>query len=280
MFRKILSWILNALLGSASKKTNPQAEIVRNNNEATSPQEEQMANEETIPQEKEEPEDAHEIRLIQLNNKTEIDNMTRVRINKDFFGIVVHWTGAPKQDEIITMRYCLYTSLLGYHYFIGRDGTIYELAPWPARMYHCGTGEGHPLYTKEAQIKYGTIRCPPWEHTASRPHPDSPNSCLMGICTAVEDAKGTITPECRTSLVVILAHVCRTIGKQLDIHDDIVLHNFLTGKDCHKWYVDNPEDWKTLKDDIATLVKSEEKLPIVVDKRTLTITKKDVIWNA
>jgi len=180
-------------------------------------------------------------KLIKIVNE-QLDTLHAGRDVVDLKAIVNHWTAAPGQSAFITMHYCIFVTGNAYHYFVDRDGMIYEFIKYPHRANHCGAN----VYTTKARERFPRY-CPPTDHRII-PHNNTPNNITLGICTAVEDEEGRMTPECYNSLVLINARSAVKYGKDLNIDDDIILHSFFTDKkQCHKYFVLFPEEFIAFK---------------------------------
>lgn len=187
-------------------------------------------------------------KLIKLLNP-ELSTLTGGRNVSDLQAIVNHWTAAPGQDAIVTIKYCLFTTKHAYHYFVDRDGTIYQFTPFPIRADHCGAN----VYTQPAITRFKKY-CPTTDHRVI-PHKNTPNNVTLGICTAVEDDDGRMTDECYRSLVLINAYSINNFNPNLDPLNDVILHSFFTSeKECHKWFVRNPDKFIKFKQDIKHTV--------------------------
>ncbi len=109
------------------------------------------------------------------------------------------------------------------HYIIGLEGEIIRVIPEDEVAYHSGN--------KEVNRKSIGIECT---------RPDS--SGKMNTCTY-------------DSLVKLLAHISKKYN--LNPTKDIIRHYDVTGKDCPKYYVDNPLEFEKLKNDVQNIVISE-----------------------
>jgi hypothetical protein len=173
-----------------------------------------------------------------------IDN----KVIREYLAETIHWTASPKQPVVDTLRYCIYTSHDFYNYFVGGT-TIYVLAKPPKRGIHCG----EDVYLPDAIKKFPKY-CPPTDNKVI-PHMSSPNSCTIGICTYVIDTDGTMDNDTYYSLTVIAAKVIHDFAPKLDPLNDIVLHSFFTNlKQCHKFFVLNPDKFNDFKFNVKHLV--------------------------
>jgi hypothetical protein len=63
------------------------------------------------------------------------------------------------------------------------------------------------------------------------------------------------------------------VGKHLNVREDVVLHNFLTGKDCHLFFYKNPSELEKLRDDIQDILETGVPLEVTTDPSELVVTK-------
>lgn len=167
-------------------------------------------------------------------------------------GIVIHWVANPNSSAIANRNFfeSRKNGGKGYgsaHYIIGLEGEVIQCIPISEMSYHVGAKQ----YKPEVISKLGTYS----------------NSCTLGIeCTHI-DWNGKMRPSTYNSLLKLCADLC-TVYK-LDPMNDLYLHYDITGKDCHKWFVENPDEWMNFKE---TVIKSIKTNPIN--------WKKDIIKKA
>lgn len=135
-------------------------------------------------------------------------------------GIVVHNTGNPGTTAEQNRRYYGNVAKTGETYvssnfLIGIDGTI--------------------------------ILCVPLDEVAYCSN--NRNSDTLSIECCHEDESGALSEEAHDSLVKLCAWLCEQYN--LDAEEDIIRHYDITGKECPRYYTDNPEAWEALKGEIA-----------------------------
>lgn len=110
------------------------------------------------------------------------------------------------------------------HAIVGLLGEIIQCIPWLERAYHVGAKTYKPEALKRLDTTY-------------------PNARMIGLEACHEDESGRPNDTTLYSLVCITAFLCYKFN--LDPKKDIYRHYDITGKKCHKFYVDNPNEWKS-----------------------------------
>jgi N-acetylmuramoyl-L-alanine amidase CwlA len=145
-------------------------------------------------------------------------------------GIVVHWVANPNTSAKANRNFFenRKNGKSGYgsaHYIIDLDGSIIMAIPPEEVAYHVGAES----YRSEALKRLGSY----------------PNSTTLGIeCTHV-DWNGKMTDKTYESLILFCAELCKKYN--LDPLADLYRHYDITGKICHKWFVDHPYEWEKFK---------------------------------
>lgn len=87
------------------------------------------------------------------------------------------------------------------------------------------------------------------------------NSDTLSIECCHEDESGRLSEAAHDSLIKLCAWLCAQYG--LDANEDIIRHYDITGKECPRYYTDNPEEWEALKGEIAAALPAfdEEETP-------------------
>jgi len=148
-------------------------------------------------------------------------------------GLIVHYVGNPDTSAIFNRDYfeIRKKGMLGYgsaHLIVGLEGEILQCIPLDEVAHHAGPT---PETTKAAKRIFGSY----------------PNGCTIGIETCHLDEAGRYTPETWHSAVKLCAWLCQ----QFDLtEDDIFTHHFVTGKDCPRWFVHNPDEWVRFINDV------------------------------
>ena len=149
-------------------------------------------------------------------------------------GIVVHWTGVPKQKAEMVRKYFDHFApkekkAVSAHYIIDFDGTVYHIIPDTEIAYHVSSS----TVPDDILQKYGY-----------------PNYSMIGIECCVQDSRGHMTfdtSDALLNLVTMLMARSRLYVDSLFRHYDLTT----TQKDCHKYYVDNPGEWENFKFTVA-----------------------------
>ena len=147
--------------------------------------------------------------------------------------IVVHWIGNAGRTAENNAKY--FDSLKGgrgtyasSHYIIGNDGVV--------------------------------IRCVPENEVAY--HASSANSYSIGIEVCHPDNTGKYTDAAYRALVELLVDLCDRY--KLEPTQAIIRHYDVSEKDCPRYYVKNPNEWKKLKQDVADAMSKDEELEYAV----------------
>jgi len=164
--------------------------------------------------------------------------------------IVIHWISqtSSAQNNIIycsTMptnpnpRYC------GFQSVIDKDGTIYKTMPFGEKTYGCGTAD-YNNYTKLGKQLYDDF--------------GSPNNVTFNIELCHPDMTGKPTVETYKGIVEYVAYLCNVFT--LDPFNDVVLHSDIVSTSvkppCHKWFYSNPSKWNSFKNEVSTLMSSND----------------------
>jgi N-acetylmuramoyl-L-alanine amidase len=173
---------------------------------------------------------------------------TSIKIYKDFLtlnkwsrpglkrisvkGIEIHWVENPKSSAKATRAWFEArkggkNSFGSTQFVVDLDGDIIQMIP-----------EDEIAFSSGAQ-KYRDKK--------SNLGPKAPYWYTLSIeCTHL-DWSGKMSPETYSSLMELVLHLC---GKYSLSAKDLYLHYDLTGKECHKWFVDNPKEWAKFKNAI------------------------------
>jgi len=156
-------------------------------------------------------------------------------------GIVIHWvanarTSANGNRNFFENRKEGKTGYGSAHFIIDLDGSVMLVLPEDEMAYHVGANR----YMDEAVKKLS----------------EYPNDCTLGIeCTHLSD-NGRMSKQTDETLVKLITDLMYKY--MLDPEKDLYLHFDITGKDCHKWFVDNSDEWDNLKKRVAEGIKSKE----------------------
>ena len=118
-------------------------------------------------------------------------------------------------------------------YIIDLNGNIVQIIPDEEIAYSSGGRK----YKEGIKEKLGT---PPYHNT------------LSIECTHTEN-DGKMTDETYNSLIELCTYLCNKY--KLDSRN-LYLHYDCTGKICHKWFVDNLDEWKIFKNSVEGGLKS------------------------
>ena len=151
---------------------------------------------------------------------------------KKIKGIVIHWTANPNTSAKANRDFFETRKLgkKGYgsaQYIIGLDGEIIHCIPDDEMAYHVGAKK----YKTKAKLELSTY----------------PNNCTLGIECTIINKNGLMTTKTYNTLIELVCYLL------IDLHlneDNLYLHYDITGKKCHKWFVDKPEQWQKFKSQI------------------------------
>lgn len=108
-----------------------------------------------------------------------------------------------------------------------------------------GYGSAHYIIDLDGKI----IQCIPESEVAY--HCSLRNNDTIGVeCTHIDDM-GNMTGLTYNSLLEVVSNLMKKY--ELNI-DKLYLHFNITGKKCHKWFVDNPAEWKKFKNIVKELI--------------------------
>jgi N-acetylmuramoyl-L-alanine amidase len=183
-------------------------------------------------------------------------------------GIVIHWVANVGSSALANRNYFENRKYgkTGYgsaHYIIDLDGDVIRCIPENEMAYHVGS----KTYTKEALSRLSTY----------------PNNCTIGIECCHVDWNGKMTDATYNTLVELAADLLK---KYKLTADDLWLHKEVVGwKNCHKWFVDNPDEWVKFKELVRE--KMKDKSPNIEKPKEdsnkngdcYTIQSGDTLWK-
>ena len=151
--------------------------------------------------------------------------------------IVVHWVGNANSSAVANRNYFenlknTHTTSASSHYIVGLNGEI--------------------------------IRCIPEDEVAFHSVSYSMNRKSIAIEDCHPDWNGKFNDATYNSLVELCADICRRHNLTID---NIIRHYDVTGKDCPRYYVNNPDEWVKFKNDVANkLGQPTTTVPVVEEK--------------
>lgn len=170
-------------------------------------------------------------------------------------GIVIHWVANTNSSAIANRNFfeSRKNGTLNFgsaHYIVGINGEIIKCLPDNEVSYHVGG-----TYTELAKTKFES----------------KPNSMMIGIeCCHIKN-NGEMSKETYDKVVELTANLI--INYNLT-NEDIYLHNHITGKDCHKWFVDNPKEFIKFKQNVELFI-FNKKIADIEDKLKNTTNNED-----
>jgi N-acetylmuramoyl-L-alanine amidase len=141
-------------------------------------------------------------------------------------GIVIHWvqnpnTTAKQNRDFFELRKNGDKGYGSAHYIINLDGEIIQCIPDLEMAYHVGAKEYNDIIDKKLS--------------------NYPNNCTIGIECCHIDMAGNMTDLTVLALKELIISLCQKY-KLSPLHD-LFRHYDITGKFCHKYYVNNADKW-------------------------------------
>ena len=136
-------------------------------------------------------------------------------------GVVIHYVGNPGTTARANRNY--FESLSS-----GEEGTY---------------ASSHFVVGLEGEV----IQCVPLTEVAYASNQRNDDTLSIEVCHP--DETGEFSPVTYDRVVELTAWLCRTF--KLDPSRDVIRHYDVTGKECPKYYVENPEAWEQLRADVA-----------------------------
>ena len=151
-------------------------------------------------------------------------------------GLVIHYVDAAGgHAQAVRNNFIKWANQMPVHYASAHDiidlnGDIYHIIPYDEMAWHVGAEK----YTEIGNY-FGY-----------------PNGCLIGVELCHPDETAKPTEKTRKAAI----DLCRDLCVQFNLNPmvDIYLHNDITGKWCHKYYCDHPEEWLNFRSDVQGAV--------------------------
>lgn len=140
---------------------------------------------------------------------------------KKINGVVIHYVGNPGTTASGNRNY--FESLS-----TGTDG-VYASA--------------HFVVGLEGEV----IQCIPLTEISYASNTRNDDTVAIEVCHP--DETGQFSAPSYDRAVALTSWLCRTFD--LDVETDVIRHYDVTGKDCPKYYVENPEAWNAFLADVA-----------------------------
>ena len=136
-------------------------------------------------------------------------------------GVVIHYVGNPGTTAQANRNY--FESLSS-----GAEGTY---------------ASSHFVVGLEGEV----IQCVPLTEVAYASNQRNDDTLSIEVCHP--DETGAFSSVTYDRVVELTAWLCRTF--KLDPSRDVIRHYDVTGKECPRYYVENPEAWEQLRADVA-----------------------------
>jgi N-acetylmuramoyl-L-alanine amidase CwlA len=183
-------------------------------------------------------------------------------------GIVVHWTASPKGRNVGVWNYFerRKEGNTGYgsaHFIIDLDSTygVWNCIPLDEMAYHVGSSS----YTNEAKTILGSY----------------PNNCTIGIEFCIMTDRGVMTDYTWQTGAKLVAHLLEKFNLGID---DIWTHQEVVGwKDCHRYFVENPNEYTRFKNDVQKFLQGENPYNTsnnaITNEEFYTVKLGDTLWS-
>lgn len=171
---------------------------------------------------------------------------------KGVLGLVIHYVANPMSSAMANRNFWegrkdTKKDYGSAHYIIDLNGDVLIAVPPTEGTYHSGAKVFKPIVKEKLH--------------------GAPNSYTLGIECTHTDKTGKMTDATYRTLVELCVDLCKRFN--LNPITDLYLHYDITGKDCHKWFIDNPVEWSKFKNLVVTTMKPPVE-KIVID---------DTKWN-
>jgi N-acetylmuramoyl-L-alanine amidase CwlA len=182
-------------------------------------------------------------------------------------GIVVHWTASPMGRNVGVWNYFerRKSGTNGYgsaHFIVDLDGAIWNCIPTNEVAYHVGSS----TYTSEATSQLSSY----------------PNNCTIGIEFCIVDNRGKMNDATWKEGAKLVAHLLEKFNLGIE---NIWTHQEVVGwKDCHRYFVENPNEYTRFKNDVNNYLTGKTSQPSDTNNSTAigefyTVKAGDTIWG-
>lgn len=139
-------------------------------------------------------------------------------------------------------------------HYVGNPGTSAEAN----RNYFASLASGKALTFASAHFIVGlegeVIQCIPLTEIAYASNQRNGDTVAIEVCHP--DETGEFLPETYDSVVVLTAWLCETF--ELDPAEDVIRHYDVTGKECPRYFVTNPDAWDVFRAEVAAEMATED----------------------
>lgn len=156
-------------------------------------------------------------------------------------GVVIHYVGCNQPNAYVFAKsWKTKTKYGATHYVIDwNNGNIYRTIRENEIAFHVGSERGYTDLTKSLIGNH------------------NPNDYFIGIECAIPSIENSKPSEIQWKcLVELVADILKRHNLTID---NLYLHFDITGKICHKWFVEHKEDWQLFKQDVDNKLNEEVK---------------------
>ena len=114
----------------------------------------------------------------------------------------------------------------------------------------CVSASAHFIARLEGEV----VQCIPLTEIAYASNDRNGDTVAIEVCHP--DETGEFSAVTYDRLVELTAWLCRTFD--LDPETEVIRHYDVSGKECPRYYVENPEAWDTLRADVAAALAAEK----------------------
>tara|TARA_Y100000310_G_scaffold333187_1_gene410211 strand:- start:781 stop:1419 length:639 start_codon:yes stop_codon:yes gene_type:complete len=174
--------------------------------------------------------------------------------------IDMHWNGNAGMDEETLAKYLHDLSnqikddnipdrFAGANYCVGQESSI-EIVPPDEITYTAGADGIKTFYTGEAKEYFGEKYTKYWPESNGL----SPNTCTCSLELVHTDSTGKFEPSTLENAALTVAWLVSLYNLSDD--DNIITHNFITGKDCPRYWVNHPPAFEEFKEQVSSIVRN------------------------
>ena len=150
-------------------------------------------------------------------------------------GVVWHYIGVPGQTPMQAYNYFNDPTkqvFAGCHFCVGLDGDVIQFADADRAVWHCGAKQ-YTRWMQNAHYEYAT-----------NAKGKTPNWAFIGVELCHPDDTGQFTEPTLRAAAVLAKQLISDYNLQVS---DMIRHYDVTGKDCPKYWIANPQAWSGFK---------------------------------
>jgi N-acetylmuramoyl-L-alanine amidase len=137
-------------------------------------------------------------------------------------------------------------------HYVGNPGTTAEANRNYFESLAAGTDEVYASAHFIVGLEGEVIQCVPLTEESYASNSRNEDTVAIEVCHP--DEAGEFSEVTYRRVVELTAWLCQEYG--LEPETDVIRHYDVTGKECPKYYVENPEAWERLRADVADAVQA------------------------